>query len=606
MFSNRMPNTAISTESDASARKQVYLETFGCQMNELDSELVRGHLKALGYGFTSDAESADVILYNTCSVREQAENKVWSRVGIQGLRKREGARFILGVIGCMAERDGADMMRRFPQVDLMCGPGELDKLPMLIDNVMRAESLELSERIALQGNTSRRVTTLEAANDNLELLDLSRAFDPDYSSSGAAGRSAYVRITRGCNKFCTYCVVPYTRGAEVHRPPDSIVDECKKLADQGVIEITLLGQTVNHYAYTHGVAVGTDGAELPQVGPAIKSNGKAAKRPNVQSAAGNGSRTTSFADLLKRIHDEVPAIQRLRFVTSFPRDFGDDILHVMADSPRICKYLHVPAQSGSNRILKLMNRGYSVEEYVDFIDRARGILGPDACVAGDIIVGFPTETDEDFELTKQLLRRVRHKNNFIFKYSPRPGTVAIQRFADDVPEHIKRHRNNDLLSLQTEISASVHAEFVGKTLDVFVEHARENQRPSIDDASAPLRGERPRTHAHASRAAAAAVSAHTSGVALTVSANGHRGNGTSAKLQATSSQAEITEFEVDGESHVTHQLSGRTQGDLIAVFDLPPGSTTRQFIGRIVPVTVTASGPLLLHGHMASNPLTAL
>ena len=597
-----MPNSAISTETDASVRKQVYLETFGCQMNELDSELVRGHLKALGYGFTSDAESADVILYNTCSVREQAENKVWSRVGIQGLRKREGARFILGVIGCMAERDGADMMRRFPQVDLMCGPGELDKLPMLIDNVMRAESLELSERIALQGNTSRRVTTLEAANDNLELLDLSRAFDPEYSSSGAAGRSAYVRITRGCNKFCTYCVVPYTRGAEVHRPPDSIVDECKKLADQGVIEITLLGQTVNHYVYTHGVAVGTNGAELPQVGPGAAAF---AGKPR-HSHASALTRTTTFADLLKRIHDEVPAIERLRFVTSFPRDFGDDILHVMADSPRICKYLHVPAQSGSNRILKLMNRGYTVEEYVDFIDRARGILGPDACVAGDIIVGFPTETDEDFELTKQLLRRVRHKNNFIFKYSPRPGTVAIQRFADDVPEHIKRHRNNELLSLQTEISAAVHAEFVGKTLDVFVEHARENQRPSIDE-SVPLSGERPRSHAHARRAAAAAAPAHASGVALTVSANGHRGNGTSAKPQATSSQAEMAEFEVDGESPaVTHQLSGRTQGDLIAVFDLPPGSTTRPFIGRIVPVRITASGPLLLHGHMAKKTLTSL
>ncbi|MCI0675321.1 MAG: radical SAM protein, partial [Phycisphaerales bacterium] len=259
----------------ARAAKSVYLETFGCQMNELDSELVRGSLIALGYTFTPSPHKADVILYNTCSVREQAENKVWSRVGLMGLRKKEGATFILGVIGCMAEREGADMMRRFPQIDLMCGPGELDKLPMLIDNALKTdekrcqapfsevaeEPLDVdgkrcqapfSGRVALQGNNSRRSTTLSAANDNLEMLDLSRAFDPDASSAGGAGRSAYVRITRGCNKFCTYCVVPYTRGAEVHRPPDSIIDECKKLADHGVIEITLLGQTVNHYIYTHG------------------------------------------------------------------------------------------------------------------------------------------------------------------------------------------------------------------------------------------------------------------------------------------------------------------------------------------------------------------
>jgi tRNA-2-methylthio-N6-dimethylallyladenosine synthase len=605
-----MPIATQSTKNAPVSRKLVHLETFGCQMNELDSELVRGHLKALGYGFTEDAEAADVIIYNTCSVREQAENKVWSRIGIQGLRRREGAKFILGVIGCMAERDGTDMMRRFPHVDLMCGPGELDKLPMLIDNVMRAESLELYERekkgsdpffgrVALQGNTSRRVTTLEAANDNLELLDLSRAFDPDFSSSGAAGRSAYVRITRGCNKFCTYCVVPYTRGAEVHRPPDSIIDECKKLADNGVIEITLLGQTVNHYMYTHGVAVGVGGIELPQVGPAFKANVKTSKRQNVETDAASSSfdvltfgpldvsrRVTTFADLLRRIHDEVPAIQRLRFVTSFPRDFGDDILHVMADSPRICKYLHVPAQSGSNRILKLMNRGYTVEQYIEFIDRARAILSPDACIAGDIIVGFPTETDEDFDLTRQLLRRVRHKNNFIFKYSPRPGTVAIQRLADDVPEHVKRRRNNELLALQTEISAAVHAEFVGKTLDVFIEHAREKERTQVGDQKSQVRDQ---------QSEAAQQRSGPRAVALTVIGNGHGGNGASVKPHAAAVDRR------DGPERITHQLSGRTEGDLITVFDLPAGANPEQFIGRIVPVAITGSGSLLLHGELAGG-----
>ena len=237
--------------------RRIYLETFGCQMNVLDSELVRGHLMALGYQFTTDRDQADVVLFNTCSVREQAENKVLSRIGLIGVAKRQGSKVILGVIGCMAEREGVDLIRKYPQVDLMCGPGELDKLPMLLDNALKAQAVELADRVALQGNRTRRSATLAATHDNLEMLDLSRAFDPDGAAAG--GRSAYVRITRGCNKFCTYCVVPFTRGAEVHRPPDHIVDECRRLAERGVIEITLLGQTVNHYVYTHGLAVSVDG-----------------------------------------------------------------------------------------------------------------------------------------------------------------------------------------------------------------------------------------------------------------------------------------------------------------------------------------------------------
>ncbi|MEM7227442.1 MAG: radical SAM protein, partial [Planctomycetota bacterium] len=328
--------------------RTIFLETFGCQMNELDSELVRGQLAALGYGFTDDRHSADVVLFNTCSVREQAENKVLSRIGLIGAEEQDSDRHVvLGVMGCMAEREGAAMMRKYPQIDLMCGPGELDKLPMLLDNVLKAGTLDHAARVALQGNTSRRSSTLSAVNDDLELLDLSRAFDPDHGEN--AGRSAYVRITRGCNKFCTYCVVPHTRGAEVHRPPDSIVEECRRLADRGVVEVTLLGQTVNHYIYVHGVSLTVGGAESPQIGPGASvfkhADGAAA------SLRASGSRVTSFADLLRRIHDEVPEIQRLRFVTSYPRDFSDDALQVMAESPRICEYLHVPAQSGSNRIL---------------------------------------------------------------------------------------------------------------------------------------------------------------------------------------------------------------------------------------------------------------
>ncbi len=440
---------------------RVYLETFGCQMNELDSELVRGQLQALGHGFVQHPDEAEVLLFNTCSVREHAEQKVYSRLGLAGMRKKQGERLVVGVIGCMAERDGADLFRRYPQVDLMCGPGELDRLPLLIDNAARAEQADRAERTALAGNKSRRSTTLAAAEDNLELLDLSRAFEP--VGDGAKARSAYVRITRGCNKFCTYCVVPHTRGAEVHRPPDHIVDECKRLADSGVLEITLLGQTINHYRYTHGTALTHDGREAPQVGPGLA----AFRTPPVA-----GTRVTTFADLLRRIHEEAPAIQRLRFVTSYPRDFGDDILQVMRDSPRICRYLHAPAQSGSDRMLKAMNRGYTVAEYVEFIDRVTSTL-PDCTIGGDFIVGFCGETDEDFEATRALIKRVPYKNNFIFKYSPRPGTVAVERLPDDVPEATKRARNNNLLTLQNEVSAQVHAAWVGKTVSLFLEDIRE-------------------------------------------------------------------------------------------------------------------------------------
>lgn len=559
-----MDVAALPTERADGLPGRVYLETFGCQMNELDSELVRGQLGALGYQFTDDPSHAQILLYNTCSVREQAENKVWSRLGIVGRRKRAGEQFIVGVIGCMAEREGPDLIRRFPQVDIMCGPGELDKLPMLLDNVCKTRAVELADRVALQGNNNRRSATLSAAADNLELLDLSRAFDPDRAAGTAAGRSAYVRITRGCNKFCTYCVVPYTRGAEVHRPPQAIIDECRRLADAGVIEITLLGQTVNHYVYTHGAAVSTNGAELPQIGPG--ANAFTSARPRHRHATAIG-RTTTFADLLHRIHDEVPDVQRLRFVTSFPRDFGDDILQVMADSPRICRYLHVPAQSGSNRILKLMNRGYTVEQYLEFIDRARAFL-PDVCIAGDIIVGFPTETEEDFSLTRDLLIRARYKNCFIFKYSPRPGTIAIDRFEDDVAPDAKRRRNNDLLALQAQISAEVHARYIGRTVDVFVEHisGRGNSSPR---QPSPSNG------------------------ALELTINGQ------PNALAASPQARDSNPAAAGRDASLIQLSGRTAGDLIAVFDLPAHRSPDEFLGRIVPLRISSAAPLLLRGELA-------
>ena len=531
----------------------VYLETFGCQMNTLDSQLVTGQLRALGYRFVEQWKTADMVLYNTCSVREVAENKVWSRIGKYGKHQKsledegrigDGPQ-VLGVIGCMAERDGRDMMRKHPQVDLLCGPGELDKVPMLIDNAMRSKHgdtgdggvdaglTEGRQTVALQGNTHRRSGTLAAAEDKLELVDLSRSFAPDETLSG--GKSAYVRITRGCNKLCTYCVVPHTRGAEVHRPPDHIVEECKKLADAGVLEITLLGQTVNHYHYDEQAAVLVGGVKQPQVGTVISPNrGTGGPSPVFNDT------TTSFAQLLYRIHEEVPGLERLRFVTNFPRDFGDDILAVIRDCPRICRYLHLPVQSGSDRILKLMNRGYRVEQFDDLVQRVREFL-PGAEMATDIICGFPTETDEDHRLTADLLRRCRFKNSFIFKYSPRPGTAAIDRFEDDVPNGVKKRRNNELLGIQAEVSAQIHAGYVGKTVRVFVEQVSAKSQKSANraDPSVTLGWQAPET---------------------------------------------------------VVQLSGRTDGDLIVMFEGDPA-----LIGRIVEVQVESSAPLALFGRLKTG-----
>ncbi|WP_145078095.1 MiaB/RimO family radical SAM methylthiotransferase [Poriferisphaera corsica] len=515
--------------------KTVYLKTFGCQMNVLDSDLVQGQLEAMGYRFVDEWETADVILYNTCSVREHAENKVWSRVGELKSHKTKNPHVILGILGCMAERDGKDMVRKHPQVDLLCGPGELDQVPLLIDNAMKTNLEDRggvrNAKIALQGNTHRRSATYSAAADTLENLDLSRSF-----SASNHGGAAYVRITRGCNKFCTYCVVPNTRGREVHRHPDHIFEECKKLVEQGVREITLLGQTVNHYHYDVNETVTIEGVHQPQVGQILSPN-RGTGGPSPVFSDG----VVSFADLLARIHDDIPELERLRFITSLPRDFGNDILQVIKDRPRICRYLHLPVQSGSNRLLKLMNRGYTVEEFKDLIDRVREYL-PDAELATDIIVGFPTETDEDQAETAELLRYCRFKNSFIFKYSPRPDTVAITRFDDDVANDVKKFRNNELLGIQAEISQEIHDGYVGKTVPVFVE---------------------------------------------SVSMKTKKAAGNLADTSVTLGWAPEVAKEVT-------QLAGRTTGDLIVCFD---GSA--DLIGQTIDVEIEKAAPLTLFGKLA-------
>jgi tRNA-2-methylthio-N6-dimethylallyladenosine synthase len=496
-------------------RKKLYLETFGCQMNVLDSELVLGQLRGQGYESTDDRDQADVILYNTCSVREHAEQKVWSRLGELRDRKRQDPGLVIGVIGCMAERDGTNIFGRFPHVDVLCGPGELDKLTHLVHNAVVANASSLStehsalvtpKQVALMGANVRRSGTLDAAKDHLELLDLSRSV-----SSQEDVAQAYVRITRGCNKFCTYCVVPYTRGPEVHRPPQNIVDEVKRLADAGVREVTLLGQTINHYRYQH-----PDG------------------------------HVTTFADLLYQVHEAVPHLSRLRFVTSFPRDFTDEALQAMRDCQRICRYLHVPAQSGSDRILKLMNRGYTAGQYTDFIERARTFM-PDVCLASDFIVGFPTETEADFQQTVDLVKHGRFKNSFIFKYSPRPGTVAIDRFSDDVPEETKRRWNNELLAVQSGICADNNRAMIGQTAQVLVE----GQSKLVNRPAYP-----------------------SSGVELGWEKRAPR----------------------NMEAETKTQLVGRTRGDQVVVFD-----GDRSLVGQLLEVEVIDARGLTLFAKLSAN-----
>lgn len=425
-----MSTTNLSEMPPASGdtpRKRVFIETFGCQMNILDSELVTDQLSSLGYSFVPAADDADVVLYNTCSVRELSEQKVLSRLGVMQRRKQHKPDLIVGVLGCMAERAGKELASRLPHLDLMCGPSELDQLPALLENLHAQQGEKRVSQLALSGHNARRSRTQDAAMDRLEALDQGRLVDPDTSS-----RQAYVRITRGCNKFCSFCIVPMTRGPEVHRSPDAIVDEVSKLADSGAVEVTLLGQTINHYLHEES--------------------------------------KTTFAELLRRVHDEVPQLPRLRFLTSYPRDFTDETLDVMASSERICRFLHIPAQSGSDTMLKAMNRGYTREQYLGLIRRARERM-PDVSIVGDMIVGFPGETEEDFQLSLTLLEEVRFKGVFVFKYSTRPGTVASKKYEDDLPDSVKKDRNQRMLELQQRISKAHHEAMVGQDVEVLVEGA---------------------------------------------------------------------------------------------------------------------------------------
>jgi tRNA-2-methylthio-N6-dimethylallyladenosine synthase len=401
--------------------QKVHVQSFGCQMNKLDTSLVISALKQAGFEFTDSVKDADVVIINTCSVREHAEQRVFSHLGHLKHLKQHKPDMIVAVIGCMAQRLGNELLSH-EAVNIVCGPTQISRIAGLI-----ADAREQSQkRMAV----AARIRTREMESQNaLERFEEDFGFQISDFTSPA---QAYVRVMHGCNNFCSYCVVPYVRGPEVCREPAAIIEQIRRLADRRVKQITLLGQTVNAYKYT------------------------------------DGSRTYSLADLLD-LAARVDGIEWIRFVTSYPAEaFYEDILAVMASSPKVCHYLHMPAQSGSDRILKAMNRHYTAHQYLEFLEWARRLV-PDISLAGDFIVGFPGETDEDFEATVDLVRRARYKNCFVFKYSPRPGTAADTQGEDSVPAEVKQQRNIALLAVQETISDEINRGSLGRMVRVLVE-----------------------------------------------------------------------------------------------------------------------------------------
>jgi tRNA-2-methylthio-N6-dimethylallyladenosine synthase len=392
------------------ARRHIYLETYGCQMNLADSEVVLGILSGAGYRQTDDLARADVVFVNTCAVRENAEQRVYGRLGDFKHYKRNNPGVIIGVLGCMAERLRRELMESESHVDLVVGPDEYRRLPELIENAIAGE-----RGIAV------RLSRVENYDDIIPLR--------------TDGISAWLSVMRGCDKFCTFCVVPFTRGRERSRTLTSIVREIEHLSARGFKEVTLLGQNVNSY---------NDG-------------------------------THDFADLITSAAS-VDRTMRIRFTTSHPQDMSERLIRAIADHENICNYIHLPVQSGSDRILQLMNRTYTRDQYLELVKRIRAMV-PAVSLSTDIIAGFPTETDEDHRMTLDILREVAYDGAFTFRYSRRENTKAWH-MGDDVPEEVKIRRLNEVIDLQREISSRKNLTMVGGTVTVLVEG---ESRKSADD-----------------------------------------------------------------------------------------------------------------------------
>ena len=391
--------------------KKLYIETYGCQMNVADSEVVASVMKMAGYDVCEDESEADAVFLNTCSVRENAENKIYNRLDTLNAERKKGRKLILGVLGCMAERVKNDLLDHH-HADLVCGPDAYLDLPDL---------------------TAQAEGGHKAINTELSTTETYRNILPQRVCGSRV--SGFVSIMRGCNNFCHYCIVPYTRGRERSRDVESILREVADLHDRGFKEVTLLGQNVNSYG-------------LSPSGKAVEGG-------------------TSFAQLLRKVARAVPDM-RVRFTTSNPEDMSEDILHAIAEEPNLCHHIHFPVQSGSDRILKLMNRKYTREDYLRKVDAIRRII-PDCGLTTDIFVGYHDETDEDYMQTLSLVKEVGYDSAFMFKYSERPGTYAAKHLPDNVPEEVKLARLNELISLQTAISAERNKADEGREFEVLME-----------------------------------------------------------------------------------------------------------------------------------------
>jgi tRNA-2-methylthio-N6-dimethylallyladenosine synthase len=420
--------------------RRLYIETVGCQMNMLDSELVVASLRRQGYVLVDSPKDADCILFNTCSVRQHAEDKIYSALGRLKHAKTHHPRKIIGVLGCMAQKDQQQIFDRAPFVDLVVGPGQLHQVPALLDEIAAGGGRRMEVSL------DRKAGSRDEVEQSFESYDPLR--DPQMRPTP---HQAFVRIMIGCDKFCTYCIVPKVRGPEQSRPAAEIEAEVRKLAHEGCREITLLGQTVNSYRHAAG------------------------------------ERTTRLSDLLYRLHD-IDGLWRIKFITNYPRDMTQDLLEAVRDLPKCARYLHVPAQSGSNAVLARMKRGYTIEQYREMLARVRETL-PDAGVTSDFIVGFCGETEEDFQQSVDLVREARFKNSFIFKYSPRTGTKSDELYPDDVPEETKRARNNALLAVQDAISGQDNQAFLGRRVEVLVEGpSKAGHKQSPDEPLVQLTG----------------------------------------------------------------------------------------------------------------------
>lgn len=403
--------------------KKLLIETYGCQMNVADSEVVASVMQMAGYEVTETMDEADAVFLNTCSVRDNAEQKILSRLEfLRSIKRRRP--LIIGVLGCMAERVKETLTEQYG-ADLVCGPDSYMALPDLIAQV------ELGHK---------------AVDVELSMTETYRDVVPQRLHANHIG--GFVSIMRGCNNFCHYCIVPYTRGRERSRDVESILREVRDLRDRGFKEVTLLGQNVNSY-------IGQlDNGQLD-----------------------NGQCTIRFPELLKRVAEAVPEM-RVRFTTSHPKDMSDETLRVIAEMPNVCKHIHLPVQSGSDAVLQRMNRKYTRAWYLDRVAAIRRII-PDCGLTTDIFVGYCGETEEDHQLSLSLMREVGYDSAFMFKYSERPGTYASKHLPDDVPEDVKIRRLNELIALQNEISAERNAAQVGKTVEVLVEGTSKRSRDQL-------------------------------------------------------------------------------------------------------------------------------